>query len=111
MQFFLYEVKANLRTAGAAVTFDVSQALLCYAKKTKRNIRWDCLWNIHIGEFDPYFLQLFKLFAISSHPRDKPKSLQCGRMLAMRQGVQNDGELADRIPKFVSPRTCPGNWI
>jgi hypothetical protein len=46
VQFSIYKVKVDLGAAGAAVTFDVSQALLCYAKKTKRNIRRDCLRNI-----------------------------------------------------------------
>src|ERR1700760_209870 len=85
VQFSTCEVEANLSAAGAAVTFDVSQTLLCYAKETKRDIRRDCPRNILMGKRDPNLLQVFKLLAKCSHPRDKPKSLQSGRMQAMRQ--------------------------
>jgi hypothetical protein len=85
VQFSTFKVKVSLGPAGAAVTLNVSQTLLCYAKKTKRNIRRDYARNVLMGKLDLDVLQVFKLFAKCSHSRDKPKSLQSGRMQAMRQ--------------------------
>jgi hypothetical protein len=102
MKTLIHTFQTHLGLIDTAVSLDVPQALLRYAKQAERSVFGDAGWDVFMIELDLDFLLIGELLAKCFDTGNKSQALKRGRMQTVGQGVKVSSKFADIIRQFAN---------